>query len=139
MQKIRQQEEKHIELLNAAKKAKNKLDEFAPDITSFENGMWWTNACYGTDCEWSVSFNHRMHIAQTDCNHSTDHSAQCDIVTVDIVEQLITEIGKIKTQLNNTELQLYEANEKMADIIENVRKKIYPLRESRTYVFNLLT
>lgn len=40
MLKIRQQEEKHIELLNAAKKAKNKLDEFAPDITSFENGMF---------------------------------------------------------------------------------------------------
>lgn len=50
----------------------------------------------------------------------TDHSNQCDIVTADIVEQLIAEIGKTKTQLNNTELQLYEANEKMADIIENV-------------------
>lgn len=52
--------------------------------------------------------------------HFADHSAQCDIVTADIVEQLIAEIGKIKTQLGNTELQLYEANEKIADIIENV-------------------
>lgn len=51
---------------------------------------------------------------------SPDHSTHCDIVTADIVEQLIAEIGKIKTQLSNTELQLYEANEKMADIIENV-------------------
>lgn len=52
-----------------------------------------------------------------------DHSTRCDIVTADIVEQLIGEIGKIKTQLSNTELQLYEANEKMADIIENVGAK----------------
>lgn len=46
-------------------------------------------------------------------------------MTADIVEQLITEIGKIKTQLSNTELQLYEANEKMSDIIENVRVRVY--------------
>lgn len=55
-----------------------------------------------------------------------DHTTQCDIVTADIVEQLIGEIGKIKTQLSNTELQLYEAHEKMADIIENVGAKNAP-------------
>lgn len=49
-----------------------------------------------------------------------DRSIRCDIVTADVVEQLIGEIGKIKTQLNNTELQLYEANEKMAEIMESV-------------------
>lgn len=48
---------------------------------------------------------------------------KCDIVTADIVEQLINEIAKIRTQLSNTELQLYEANEKMAEITENVRRR----------------
>lgn len=43
-----------------------------------------------------------------------------DIVTADTVEQLIGEIGKIKSQMNNTELQLYEANEKIAELVENV-------------------
>lgn len=46
--------------------------------------------------------------------------SKCDIVTSETVEQLINEIGKIKTQMNNTELQLYEANEKIAELIENV-------------------
>lgn len=38
MQKIRQQEERHAELLSTAKQAKNKLEEFAPDIASNKNG-----------------------------------------------------------------------------------------------------
>lgn len=46
--------------------------------------------------------------------------SKCDIVTAETVEQLINEIGKIKTQMNNTELQLYEANEKISELIENV-------------------
>lgn len=50
-----------------------------------------------------------------------DNSNKCDIVTAETVEQLINEIGNIKTHLNNTELQLYEANEKIAELIENVR------------------
>lgn len=50
----------------------------------------------------------------------TDDSNKCDIVTAETVEQLISEIGKIKTQMNSTELQLYEANEKIAELIENV-------------------
>lgn len=66
-----------------------------------------------------VNFNQHTHILPP----TADHSTHCDIVTADIVEQLIGEIGKIKTQQNNTELQLYEANEKMADIIENVWRK----------------
>lgn len=41
-------------------------------------------------------------------------------MTADTVEQLINEIAKIKTQMNSTELQLYEANEKIAELIENV-------------------
>lgn len=41
-------------------------------------------------------------------------------MTTETVEQLVNEIGKIKTQMNNTELQLYEANEKIAELIENV-------------------
>lgn len=44
-------------------------------------------------------------------------------MTTETVEQLINEIGKIKTQMNNTELQLYEANEKIAELIENVCKQ----------------
>lgn len=50
----------------------------------------------------------------------SDDASKCDIVTTETVEQLINEIGKIKTQMNNTELQLYEANEKIAELIENV-------------------
>ena len=34
--------------------------------------------------------------------------------------QLINDIGTIRTHLNSTELQLYEANEKIAELIENV-------------------
>lgn len=51
-----------------------------------------------------------------------DVPAKCDIVTTETVEQLINEIGKIKTQMNNTELQLYEANEKIAELVENVSR-----------------
>lgn len=36
------------------------------------------------------------------------------------MEKLIVEISNIKTHLNNTELQLYEANEKMSELIETV-------------------
>lgn len=54
----------------------------------------------------------------------SDDISKCDIVTAETVEQLITEIGKIKTQMNNTELQLYEANEKIAELIENVCVKV---------------
>lgn len=53
----------------------------------------------------------------------SDDINKCDIVTADTVEQLINEIGKIKTQMNSTELQLYEANEKIAELIENVCSK----------------
>lgn len=52
--------------------------------------------------------------------HILDDVTKCDIVTSETVEQLVNEIGKIKTQMNNTELQLYEANEKIAELIENV-------------------
>lgn len=50
----------------------------------------------------------------------SDDISKCDIVTAETVEQLINEIGKIKTQMNTTELQLYEANEKIAELIESV-------------------
>lgn len=49
--------------------------------------------------------------------------SKCDIVTAETVEQLINEIGKIKTQMNSTELQLYEANEKIAELSENVGER----------------
>lgn len=49
-----------------------------------------------------------------------DDIGKCDIVTAETVEQLINEIGKIKTQMNATELQLYEANEKIAELIDSV-------------------
>lgn len=52
--------------------------------------------------------------------HFSDDENKCDIVTADTVEQLINEIGKIKIQMNNTELQLYEANEKIAELIDSV-------------------
>lgn len=44
-------------------------------------------------------------------------------MTAETVEQLINEIGKIKTQMNSTELQLYEANEKIAELSENVGER----------------
>lgn len=53
-------------------------------------------------------------------NNFSEDENKCDIVTADTVEQLINEISKIKTQMNNTELQLYEANEKIAELIDNV-------------------
>lgn len=37
------------------------------------------------------------------------------------LEQLVVDIGNIRTHLNTTELQLYEANEKISELIENVR------------------
>lgn len=36
------------------------------------------------------------------------------------MEQLINDIGTIRTHLNSTELQLYEANEKISELIESV-------------------
>ncbi|XP_031633265.1 paramyosin isoform X2 [Contarinia nasturtii] len=86
MQKVRIQEDKHMELVKAGKLARNRLEELAPEI--------------------------RMKSAN-------DDATKCDIVTTETVEQLINEIGKIKTQMNNTELQLYEANEKIAELIES--------------------
>lgn len=51
---------------------------------------------------------------------SLGDAGKCDFVTAETVEQLINEIGKMKTQMNNTELQLYEANEKIAELVDNV-------------------
>lgn len=36
------------------------------------------------------------------------------------MEQLVNDIGNVRTHLNNTELQLYEANEKISELIESV-------------------
>lgn len=52
--------------------------------------------------------------------HFPDDENKCDIVTADTVEQLINEISTMKIQMNNTELHLYEANEKIADLIDSV-------------------
>lgn len=35
-------------------------------------------------------------------------------------ERILVEIAKLKTHLNNVELQLYEANEKISDLLESV-------------------
>lgn len=40
------------------------------------------------------------------------------------LEQLVVDIGNIRTHLNTTELQLYEANEKISELIENVSVQI---------------
>lgn len=60
---------------------------------------------------------------------------KCDIVTAEIVEQLLSEIGKIKTQMNTTELQLYEANEKIAELIENVSGKEWKEKAINVYKY----
>lgn len=39
------------------------------------------------------------------------------------MNQLVNDIGNIRTHLHSTELQLYEANEKIAELLENVRDK----------------
>lgn len=58
-------------------------------------------------------------------------------MTAETVEQLVSEIGKIKTQMNTTELQLYEANEKIAELIENVCNNLFLLFDSSTsFSFN---
>ncbi len=44
-----------------------------------------------------------------------------DILATQTLEQLVVDIGNIRTHLNTTELQLYEANEKISELIENVR------------------
>lgn len=36
------------------------------------------------------------------------------------MEKLVNDIGSIRTHLNSTELQLYEANEKVAELLEIV-------------------
>lgn len=43
-----------------------------------------------------------------------------DILATQTLEQLVVDIGNIRTHLNTTELQLYEANEKISELIENV-------------------
>ncbi|KAJ6637831.1 hypothetical protein Bhyg_10562 [Pseudolycoriella hygida] len=42
-----------------------------------------------------------------------------DILATQTLEQLVIDIGNIRTHLNTTELQLYEANEKISELIEN--------------------
>jgi hypothetical protein len=43
-----------------------------------------------------------------------------EIVSPKELEYLINEIETLKTNYNNIELQLYEANEKISDMIEQV-------------------
>lgn len=118
MLKVRQQEERHAELLRTGKQAKNKLEEFAPDIAANKNGSKRT-------VNWERFGSKRA------LRLFSESTGKCDIVTAEIVEQLINEIAKIKTQLSNAELQLYEAHEKMAEITENVsaacgRERVLP-------------
>lgn len=40
--------------------------------------------------------------------------------SAEAMEQLVNDIGNVRTHLNNTELQLYEANEKISELIESV-------------------
>lgn len=49
------------------------------------------------------------------------NNAKKDIQATQTLEQLVVDIGNIRTHLNATELQLYEANEKISELIENVR------------------
>jgi len=50
------------------------------------------------------------------------NNAKKDILATQTLEQLVVDIGNIRTHLNTTELQLYEANEKISELMENVRK-----------------
>lgn len=66
-----------------------------------------------------------------------DDKEKCDIVTAETVEKLITEIGNIKTQLNNTELQLYEANEKISELIDTVSNRYKKAKQTICMVYSL--
>lgn len=66
----------------------------------------------------------------------SDDISKCDIVTAETVEQLINEIGKIKTQMNSTELQLYEANEKIAELSDNVCESCFHLNKRNIKIHN---
>lgn len=43
-------------------------------------------------------------------------------LTSDLVEKIVDEFLSLKNSMNIVELQLYEANEKIAELIENVSK-----------------
>lgn len=43
-----------------------------------------------------------------------------DVFSIENLENIISEISKLKMNQNNIELQLYEANEKIADLLEHV-------------------
>jgi len=48
-----------------------------------------------------------------------------EFVTPQELEYLINEIETLKTNHNNLELQLYEANEKISEMIEQVSSRFY--------------
>ena len=45
-------------------------------------------------------------------------------LTSELVEKIVDEFLSLKNSMNTVELQLYEANEKIAELIENVSKKM---------------
>lgn len=53
-------------------------------------------------------------------NFSDILSIKSDNFSAEAMEQLVNDIGNVRTHLNNTELQLYEANEKISELIESV-------------------
>jgi hypothetical protein len=63
-----------------------------------------------------------------------------EIVSPKELEYLINEIETLKTNYNNIELQLYEANEKISDMIEQVWWVVCLLVQFhvKKYIFNIL-
>jgi len=54
---------------------------------------------------------------QRDKNLNNDND---ELITNDVMEKMINEIGNLKTYINNLQLELYEANEKISEYVEHV-------------------
>ena len=63
-------------------------------------------------------------------------------LTSELVEKIVDEFLALKNSMNTVELQLYEANEKIAELIENVSKKriiMYRILLINKYIHTIYT
>lgn len=93
-------------LLEASKEAKTKLSDLVPGMKELE-GERMSALIY--------SLKKKVIFISVHSNNTKK-----DILATQTLEQLVVDIGNIRTHLNTTELQLYEANEKISELIENV-------------------
>lgn len=114
MMQLRDQEANHSQLIQASKHATQQLEGLIPDSKQ-SNGMHdFVMKIFG-------KYSNKKCITVDANENPLKYSTET-------MEQLVNDIGHVRTHLNNTELQLYEANEKIAELIENVSFSwiIYP-------------